>query len=181
MNGAQDLEGYIEAARGFGATGAKVISPGTVVTAPWVRWKCQFGCRGFGGSHCCPPHTPTDAETRRLLDSYQRAILFHLEAPHRPGRGKLFKEYFAKLVELEGTVFKDGYYKALVLVAGPCSVCAECAATKGNPCSFGAKARPSMESCGIDVFQTARNHGFGIGPLREKTETQNIYSLLLVD
>ncbi|MDF1555222.1 MAG: DUF2284 domain-containing protein [Deferrisomatales bacterium] len=176
-----DLRAYVDAARGFGATDAKVIHPETVVTAPWVRWKCRFGCPGFGGSHCCPPDTPDDTETRRLLDSYQRAILFHREAPREPGRGERCQEYFAKLVELEGTVFKNGYYKALVMLAGPCRWCAECAKTQGNPCNFGAKARPSMESCGIDVFQTARNHGLFIETLREKTETQNLYSLLLVD
>lgn len=116
-----------------------------------------------------------------MLDSYQRAILFRLESPHKPGRSKKFKEYFAKLLELEGRIFKDGYYKALVLLAGPCSLCAECAKKKGNICNFGGRLRPSMEACGIDVFQTARNHGFFIKTLSEKTETQNVYCLMLID
>ena len=169
-----DLEEYIGTARSFGATAGKVIDPASVVTAPWVRWKCQFGCGGFGGSHCCPPNTPDDRETRRMLDSYRRAILFHREAPREPGRGKTCQEYFAKLVELEGAAFKDGYYKAFVLLAGPCRWCAECAKGRGEPCTFGAKARPSLESCGIDVFQTARGNGFSIETLHEKTETQNL-------
>jgi len=38
-----------------------------------------------------------------------------------------------------------------------------------------------MEACGIDVYQTVRNNGLFIQPLREKEETQNIYSLMLVD
>jgi hypothetical protein len=38
-----------------------------------------------------------------------------------------------------------------------------------------------MESCGIDVYQTARNNGFPIQPLRHKGETQNLYCLMLVD
>jgi len=38
-----------------------------------------------------------------------------------------------------------------------------------------------MESSGIDVFQTARNNGFGIVPLRERNETRNIFCLMLVD
>ncbi len=178
----KDLEQYIDAARIIGATAAKVISPETVVTAPWVRWKCQFGCRGFGKSHCCPPNTPTDQETRRVLDSYRRAILIHKEALGEHSLwGEMFKEYFAKLVELEGSIFKDGYYKAIALLSGPCALCAECAKLKDSPCILGKKARPSMEACGIDVYQTARNHGFFIKTLREKTETQNIYCLMLVD
>ena len=38
-----------------------------------------------------------------------------------------------------------------------------------------------MEACGIDVYRTARNNGCFIQPLKEKTETQNNYCLLLVD
>ncbi len=38
-----------------------------------------------------------------------------------------------------------------------------------------------MEACGMDVFQTARNNGFFIEPLRERTETNNEYCLMLVD
>jgi predicted metal-binding protein len=82
---------------------------------------------------------------------------------------------------LEGTAFKDGHYKALVLLAGPCRWCAACARGRGESCTRGAQARPAMEACGIDVFQTARNNGFPIETLREKTETQNLYSLLSTD
>ncbi|MBW1978843.1 MAG: DUF2284 domain-containing protein, partial [Deltaproteobacteria bacterium] len=45
----------------------------------------------------------------------------------------------------------------------------------------GLRARPSMEGCGIDVYQSARNNGFFVRPLREKEETQNNFCLLLVD
>jgi hypothetical protein len=38
-----------------------------------------------------------------------------------------------------------------------------------------------MEACGIDVFQTARNHGLFISTLREKGDTNNEYCLMLVD
>ena len=181
MNG-EDLKQYCEEARTRGATAVKLIHPSTVVTAPWVRWKCQFGCAGYGKSFCCPPNTPTPDETRKLLDAYRRAILFHIEAPRTPERGKQFMEFFEMMIALEGDLFKGGYYKALVMLAGPCNLSKECGKTKGSgSCNFGGKARPSMEACGIDVFQTARNHGFFIQTLREKRETQNIFSLLLVD
>jgi len=85
------------------------------------------------------------------------------------------------LIDLEGEIFKDGYYKAFVFLAGPCTLCKECAKLQGDPCIFGDRARPSMEGCGIDVYKTARNNGFFIETLREKTQTQNIYCLMLVD
>ena len=57
-----DLEKYIERALAAGFNHATVIHPSTVVTAPWVRMKCLFGCP-YRHSHCCPPTTPTPEET----------------------------------------------------------------------------------------------------------------------
>jgi predicted metal-binding protein len=162
---------------------AKLILPKTVVTAPWVRMKCRFGCRGYGRSYCCPPESPGFEETRAMLDCYQRAILFHFELAKNPGqnRKKDLREFFDALITLEGELFKDGFYKAFVFLAGPCDLCQECGKLKDTPCLFQAKARPSLEACGIDVYQTARNNGFPVAPLREKSETQNDYCLMLVD
>ncbi len=176
-----DLEPYCDRALAAGFAHALPVHPSTVITAPWVRMKCRYGCGGYGWSHCCPPDTPTPEETRKVLDSYRRAILFHIEAPKIPGRGRRFDKLYEFLVDLEGAVFKDGFYKAFVYLAGPCKLCRECAKMKGTPCNFASQARPSMEACGIDVFQTARNNEFSIRTLKEKSETQNVFCLLLVN
>jgi len=175
-----DLEKYCEKALREGATDAKVIDPATVVTAQWVLQKCLFGCP-YRNGYCCPPYTPSPRETRAMLDSYKRAVLFHRQSPGEKGRGKKNMDCFERLVALEGDLFKDGYYKAFVMLAGPCSLCDECGKREELPCRFPDKARPSMEACGIDVFTTARNNGFFIQTLREKSETQNLYCLMLVD
>jgi predicted metal-binding protein len=94
---------------------------------------------------------------------------------------KHYEKYYEALVELEGELFKDGYYKAFVFLAGPCRLCKKCAAVENDPCLFPWKARPSMEACGIDAYQTARNNGFFIETLRERTETNNVYCLMMVD
>ena len=177
-----DLEKYCKKALEAGATQARQIHPSSVVTAAWVRWKCEFGCPEYGKGYCCPPHTRPPEETRALLDCYHRAILFHREAVKTPERSKTWKPYWEMMVDLEADIFKDGYYKAFVLLAGPCRICKECAKKAGAPtCSFGFRARPSMESCGIDVFQTARNNGFFIKTLKDRNETQNSFSLMLID
>ena len=179
----KDLELYLDKAIKGRPAEAKLIHPGTVVTAPWVGMKCRYGCAGYGKGYCCPPETPTFEETKKMLECYQRAILFHYESAKVPGENRLEKlgEFFDALVTLEGEIFKDGFYKAFVFLAGPCHLCKECGKIKGTACLFGTKARPSMEACGIDVYQTARNNGFPVRPLRDKTETQNDYCLLLVD
>jgi len=152
-----------------GAGKGKVISPDTVKTEAWVRWKCQFGCGGYGSSLVCPPHTPTSSQTRQMLDGYERAILF--ESPR--GQAKKIA------VSLERTLFLAGFYKALGLGAGPCGICKECAFDEG--CRHPHNARPSMEARGIDVFATARGNGFTIDVVRDRKDRQHYFGLVLVD
>jgi predicted metal-binding protein len=189
MSGLKDgiIKKYCTLAVKQGATDAKFVLPGSVKTAEWVRWKCRFGCPAYGQGHCCPPDTPAPDETRKFLDCYQRAILFHLQVPQstvpeeRKLLGKSFRKLHRMLVKLEGELFKEGYYKAFLFLAGPCRMCKECGKLKGELCSMMDTARPAMEACGIDVFQTARNNGYTIDTLSDKTETQNTYCLMMVD
>jgi predicted metal-binding protein len=177
----KDLKKCCDHALKNGATGVKIIQPHSVVTAPWVRLKCQFGCGGYNYSYCCPPHSPTAEETRKILDSFKRAILFHVEAAYTSERGKNLRRYRRMLVDLEGDMFKDGFYKAFVLIAGPCDLCKECSKLTDTQCKNRYRARPSMEACGIDVFQTVRNNGFPIETLKEEKETRNVFCLMLAD
>jgi predicted metal-binding protein len=176
-----DLKKYCDHALAKGITGVKVIQPSSVVTEPWVCLKCKFGCGGYGYNYCCPPHSLKSEETRKILDSYHRAILFHIEALYSSDREKCLRKHRQMLREMEGDMFKDGYYKVFVFLIGPCDLCSECAILSDNPCTDRNSARPSMESCGIDVFQTARNNGFTINTLSEVEETRNDFCLMLVD
>ncbi len=153
----------------LGALGAKATPPSAVHTGQWVRWKCMYGCDGYGTSLVCPPHTPTPDKTRKMLDEYTRAVLF--EAP----RGKA-KEIAA---DLERTLFLAGYYKAFGLGAGPCHLCRECTFDEG--CTHADRARPSMEAVGIDVFATARGRGFTINVVRTRSDPQHYFGLVLVE
>jgi predicted metal-binding protein len=94
---------------------AKLIHPGTVVTSPWVGMKCRYGCAGYGKGYCCPPETPTFEETRKMLECYQRAVLFHYESAKVPGENRLEKlrEFFDALVSLEGRYSKTAFIRPL--------------------------------------------------------------------
>jgi predicted metal-binding protein len=179
----KSLEAYWEQITTGRPAEAKEIDPKSVVTAPWVRLKCQYGCPRYGRGYCCPPDTPAPEQTRRILDSYNRAILFHLTAAKTESgnRIELIEDFLARVVDLEGEMFKNGFYKAFAILSGPCTLCKECGKLKGTPCHSGYRARPSMEACGIDVYQTAWNNDFPLAPLKDKKESQNIYSLMLVE
>jgi predicted metal-binding protein len=136
--------------------GAKVIEPRSITTAEWVRMKCQFGCPMFSKRLTCPPYTPTPDVTRKVIDSYQKAILVHRKLRHED-RTKSSDEYMFRLqfhkavVGLEIGIFLDGYYKAWSMGSGYCRLCKEC--DPRRLCRHGFEARPAMEACGIDVFK----------------------------
>ena len=81
-------------------------------------------------------------------------------------------------VELARVAFLDGYYKAIAFGSGPCGICEECSV---DHCRFPKKTVPSMEGCGIDVFATARNNGFTINTVKEKTDQHNYFGLVLFE
>ena len=156
------------AAVALGARDARVIATSTIKVDAWVRWKCQFGCSGYGSSRMCPPHTPPPAETEAMLAAYRQAILFETTL----GRAKSIA------VALERQLFLAGYYKAFGLGAGPCLLCRTCALDRD--CRHPEEARPAMEACGIDVFATARRNGFVIDVVRSRRDAQHYFGLVLV-
>lgn len=163
------LAAFVRRAHELGAVGAKGIRADSIVTAPWVRLKCQFGCGGWASSLCCPPHTPTPEETAKVIACYRRALLVHCKEGKRP----------SKIVAvLEREIFLAGFYKALGFGAGPCRWCKACAL---EGCRRPEDARPSMEACGIDVFATVRANALPIAVVREVCDDQNYYGLVLID
>ncbi len=164
-----DLSDFLQRARDMGAVDAKVIDPVSIVTAAWVRLKCQFGCGGYNSSLCCPPHSPTPSQMREVIDCYNRAILIHCKST---GESK-------KIVPvLEREVFLGGFHKAFGVGDGPCKLCDKCEFGK---CIHSREARPSMEACGIDVFATARGNGLPIEVVKDRSCDQNYYGIILVD
>jgi len=169
------LEGYCKKALEMGFDGAKVIDTCTIITADWVRMKCQFGCTGYGMRLCCPPYSPTPDITRKVIDSYQKAILLH----RRLKKGQRVSDLSPTIVRLEREIFLDGYYKTWSMGSGPCRLCKTC--DTSGLCQRGYEARPSMEACGIDVFKTARDNGFPIEVVRTHEDERNSYGVILVE
>ncbi len=163
---------WIEAAKRLGAAEAKLVDPASVVTAPWVRLKCQYGCGGYGRRLTCPPHSPTPEQTRRVLDCYNSALLVH-----NPSHGD-WEAIDEVIAALEREVFLAGYYKAFAFGCGPCHLCDTC---NLEHCVYPHQARPSMEAAGIDVYATARANGFPIEVVTDRSCPQNYYGLVLID
>jgi predicted metal-binding protein len=169
---------YAAQALAAGVLEARVIPVSNVVTGEWVRLKCQFGCGGFGSGLCCPPHTPTPEQMKRVLAGYKTALIYSYTCTPDGYRRKRVK--MQRLVaELERSAFLDGHYKAFGLIAGPCRLCKECNVT--GRCKHPDLARPSMESCGIDVYATARNSGVELDVATREDGPSKYVNLVLID
>lgn len=160
---------YIKRAKELGVAEAKIISAKSIVTAEWVRLKCQFGCSGYGRSLMCPPHSPTPQETSKAIACYGYGLLLHFDRRMDIG---------GVVAKLERQIFLDGYYMSLGMKAGPCMFCERC---PGKFCRHPEKARPSMEACGIDVYATVRANGLPIEVLRTAKCRGNFYGLVLIE
>ena len=165
------IQKYMKLALKLGARDAKQISVESIVTAPWVRVKCQYGCGGYGQCLTCPPYSPTPEETARMFKEYQIAVLIH---------GDDHTDVTVIAARIERKAFLDGYYKAFAMGSGPCRLCDECN-VEDKECLHPEDARPAMEACGIDVFQTARNNGFPIEVVKNRTCEQNYYGVVLIE
>ncbi len=159
---------YIARARELRATDATIIPANSIVTAEWVRVKCQYGCGGYGRSLACPPFTPTPEQTRKILAHYNDSLLVHVDE---------MIDLNKIVYTLEKEIFFDGYYKAFCMGAGPCERCEVCP----EFCQHPDEVRPSMEACGIDVFSTVRTQGFPIQVLKTRKCKYNFYGVILIE
>jgi predicted metal-binding protein len=112
----------------------QIISTRDIVVTDRVRFKCRFGCKGFGKHLGCPPYSPSVDETRRMVGEYDTGVLVRFDGI--PGHEDLtpemipddFHPFFADLIRwvngtihfLKKTAFYDGFYKAFGFGGYPC-------------------------------------------------------------
>lgn len=154
------------------------IDPADIEVRNWVRWKCQFGCKGFAKHLSCPPYVPDPSETRALLQAYDHGYIAHFvgipgmhdinpanipENCHPFLRELILWMISEAMYCLEQHAFYSGYYKALAFAAYPCAFCEDCVAEQSTgvvdrslkrDCRHAERVRTSMEAVGIDVFAT---------------------------
>jgi predicted metal-binding protein len=170
---------YVNQAKRLGVSWAKLIHPKDVVTAEWVRLKCQYGCGCYGTCLTCPPFSPTPEYTCRMLEHYSKALILvydmTAESRERARRRKMRRQIAA----LEREMFLDGYYKAFGMACGPCNLCRTCDVTQ--PCKHEDVARPSMEACGLDVYATLENVGYKLEVVRSPDQMCHFCGLILIE
>lgn len=205
----EDIEVLVKhATENLGASAAAAIAPSDLRIEERVRMKCSVPkCFSWGTCAHCPPHGIPADEMRAVVVQYSSAILFRVDVPAdviagegisegisqgKPDKkGNLLKlgiQYY-KIYEiaakLEGKAFHSGHHLAMGFAAGSCKsvLCTfeACTALKpGGKCRHPYKARPSMESTGMDVFHIAAKVGWDIYPIAAETKQDDIPSGSLV-
>jgi len=146
------------------------LDPANIRSEAWVRAKCAYGCSQYGRRWSCPPHSMDQAGFEELLACYSQALLVVGQPPLH-----MFQE---NLLKLERQAFLNGFKKALVFSGGPCCWCESC---PDDHCRYPEKRRPSLESCGCDVFALAESCGIPVAPLKSSDDFVQYIGLLLVD
>jgi predicted metal-binding protein len=170
---------YLDQAQKTGVAWMKVVDPKNVVTAEWVRLKCQYGCGMYGMCLTCPPFSPTPEFTKRMLKHYSNTLIMVYDIPDEKKESATRKKLRKTVANIEREMFLDGYYKAFAMACGPCNLCREC--TLSYPCKYEDFARPSMEACGIDVYSTLANAGYNLKVARSYEEGCKFCSLILIE
>ena len=163
------MKEYLQQVLDSGAFVAVEVHPSEIVTAPWVVMKCRYGCPRYGHNRSCPPFAPGWQETRVILESYRRAIIFGVRSMSAGTPLAL------KLMRALG---QGGYYRAIGFGTGPCTRCEEC---RLADCPHPAEVLPSPEACGIDVVATVRRAGLPIDVPPRPGEPMACYAIFLAD
>ena len=165
----------------------------------WIRLKCQYGCPNYGRRFTCPPYSPEPPAMRAIMESYSTAFLLRFDAPARPREADMAVQKdgmelaIDAFLRLERFAFLNGFPKAFVFGLNYCPGCHDCTVEEGDDalgrravaCKRPQMARPSLESCGIDVRKLLESAGWdqdarGIDVLK-KEDRVSLVSLLLLE
>ncbi|MDY1591458.1 MAG: DUF2284 domain-containing protein [Methanofastidiosum sp.] len=140
------------------------FDPSLLIPEERIRGYCyQDLCGNYGKHYMCPPFIGTVEEIKSRLGGYNKAILVRYTEEFDATRDKMKVkrskiDFHKKILELENFLSQKGI-ESWGLVGGSCSFCIECKAITNRSCKHPHKARPSLESLGIDVQKLLDNFG----------------------
>ena len=158
-------ETLIQTALDCGATKAAIVKQDQIVLNAAFREMCEANrCGAYGKCYMCPPDVgPIEALMDRIR-SYEKGLLYQTVSPLEDsfdieGMGeakRAFTQVSQRLLDALGPVLGES---ALHLSGGGCGLCEKCAKATDEPCRHPDRALASLESYGMDVYQTTRSTG----------------------
>ena len=145
-----------------GAHKAGLVHQSDIVTSTEFRDICAGnGCGNYGKCWMCPPDVGQIGPMMEQLRSYPYGILYQTigqleDSFDIEGMGAAGDRHAQVSQRIQRAVKPLLGERLLHLTCGGCRGCETCAKKEGLPCRNPASAMPSMESCGIDVYNTTK-------------------------
>ena len=155
-------EQLIQIALDCGATKAVVIRQEDIVLSAEFRAMCEANrCGVYGKCYMCPPDVGPIEELMAKVRSYDRGLLYQTITPLEDsydfeGMTEAKKAFTGLAQRLRDELTPILGEDALHLGAGGCGLCQPCAKVTGEPCRHPDRAMASLESCGMDVYNTCK-------------------------
>ena len=149
---------------------ARLLSARDIPVQEWVREACS-SCKYYGKSWSCPPGVGSPEQARRTISSYSRAIFIRFKS----SRDR--KPLERAVLDIESSLKKAGFPKALGFFPSPCTACPEC--SYPGPCPRPELSRPTGESWGIDLMDTSVRAGLHVELVKEGEDFRPVTLFLL--
>lgn len=152
----------VQAALDCGAAKAALISGGQVVCNESFRDICRANqCGLYGKCWVCPPEIGEIQTRISQVKAYPKGLLYQTIGTLEDSfdiQGMMAAGQHHALVSRDLQAMLPGllHEPFLHLGCGGCHLCPVCAKQTGKPCRHPESALPSMEGCGIDVYNTVR-------------------------
>jgi predicted metal-binding protein len=166
---------------GHGFTEIKFVHTPQIIVSHWVRMRCQYVCRATRQSDLCPPFSPDAEATTRMLDEFKFGLFLRQEVPlpYQGNFSEAWRAFEQCLIEAENECFVRGYGKAFAIAAGNCLFCHHDDSVR--PCDFQGKTRPTLESIGVNLYDTLDMIGWDHYLIRDPEEPFQFFGLMLLE
>ena len=160
-----DEERLIQTALDCGADKAVVINTDSIVLNPEFREMCEANqCGMYGRCYMCPPDVGMIDVLMARIRQYKKSLLYQTVSSLEDSfdfEGMLEARRAVtgisqRLLDALQPVVGES---ALHLSVGGCGLCERCSKENGEPCRRPDRALASLESYGVDVYNTVRNTG----------------------
>jgi len=152
------IENIRKKAAELGFTGTGELDPAAITLHEGFRKACESNvCRMYGANWQCPPALPPLAEIAETLKKYNKAVLVQtvvwledsFDYEGMTAGGGQHKKRMDELAAYVRGNYRDN--SPLILGAGGCSICKECAYIRRQPCVYPERALASVEGFGMNA------------------------------
>lgn len=146
----------LEMCLSLGAADARLIDAGAIPFDKNLRSYCAANaCGSYGRNYACPPNVGAPEELIAKARGYARALLFQTVTPIEDsfdieGMARAAQRH-SRVCDAIFAAITPGLGRHLLLTAGGCGKCAQCAQVTGEPCRFPGQALSSLEAYCINV------------------------------